>query len=274
MENRLFVAYKPPFIPSNFYLNRLKRRLRFKSGGFSGTLDPFAKGSLLIATGQYSKLFRFFKKTPKIYRATIWLGASSETLDIDGVTSIKTYPPFEVDDIKKHLDSLIGEVEFTPPKFSAKKIDGVRAYKLVRSNREFELSKTTMDIFDIKLLLYNHPFLSIEVTCGEGSYIRSLGELLSKKLGVNSALSSLERIKEGEFEYNNEKPLDPLHFLDLKQNFATHTKGEIEVGKKLKSEHMKYKDDGFYYLDYDDFFTIVEVVGENVKYVLNRINKC
>ena len=80
--NKLIVVKKPMFRSSNSYLNEIKREYRNKKAGFSGTLDPFACGCLIVAFGQYSKLFRYLKKTPKTYRAVIWLGASSESLDI------------------------------------------------------------------------------------------------------------------------------------------------------------------------------------------------
>ena len=79
--NRLFVAYKPKGMVSNHFLSRLKRKYSDKKAGFSGTLDPFAQGVLIVAFGQFTKLFRFLKKAPKRYRATLWLGAYSPTLD-------------------------------------------------------------------------------------------------------------------------------------------------------------------------------------------------
>ena len=86
--NRLFVAYKPSFVSSNRFLSSVKKRYKVKKAGFSGTLDPFAKGVLIVAFGQYTKLFRYLKKSPKRYRATLWIGAKSPTLDIEKVTRI------------------------------------------------------------------------------------------------------------------------------------------------------------------------------------------
>jgi len=84
-ENLLFVTRKPMFISSNKFLNQLKKKYNIKKMGFSGTLDPFACGNLIIATNQYTKLFRFLKKTPKTYIATLMLGAYSPTLDIEKI---------------------------------------------------------------------------------------------------------------------------------------------------------------------------------------------
>ena len=98
--NKLFVVNKPMFISSNFYLNRFKRAYKNKKAGFSGTLDPFAKGCLIVAFGQYAKLFKYLEKTPKVYKAVIWLGVTSESLDIERIQDIVIKEKLETDFIK------------------------------------------------------------------------------------------------------------------------------------------------------------------------------
>nr|WP_281950330.1 tRNA pseudouridine(55) synthase TruB [Nitrosophilus kaiyonis] len=267
----LFVAYKPPFISSNRFLNQIKKRYKVKKAGFSGTLDPFAKGVLIIAFGSYTKLFRFLKKTPKIYRATLWLGAKSKTLDIENIISVDNILPVNLEKIFNVLDSLKGEITYTPPLFSAKKIEGKRAYQLARENQEIKLNKVKSTIYHIKLLNYSHPFLTFEAEVSEGTYIRSIGEIIAQKLGTFGALSSLERIKEGKFIYENEKPLNPIEYLNTKENFTKIDKNLIKSGKKLKIDDLKIKEDGIYHLVFDDFFTIIEIKNRKVKYILNDI---
>ena len=118
--DRLFVAYKPSNIGSNQYLSRLKWKYNAAKAGFSGTLDPFAKGVLIIAFGKYTSLFRFLNKTPKRYRATLWLGAHSDSLDIEMVKQIDNIDALDEECIKEALASLEGELEYHPPIFSAK----------------------------------------------------------------------------------------------------------------------------------------------------------
>ena len=269
--NRLFVAYKPPFISSNHFLSKIKRKYRVKKAGFSGTLDPFAKGVLIIAFGQYTKLFRFLKKSPKEYIATLWLGTKSDTLDIEKINEIENILPFYYEKIEKVVKSLKGEIKYQPPKFSAKRVDGVRAYELARKNRDFEFKEIVSEIYDIEILNYCHPFLTFKAVVSEGTYIRSLGELIAKKLGTTGALSSLERVQEGEFIYENEKALNPIKFLKTKENFTDKTKEEILNGKKLFLNDLKYKDDGVYHIVFDNFFSIIEVKDKKVKYLLNNI---
>ena len=267
----LFVAYKPPFISSNRFLSQIKRRYKVKKAGFSGTLDPFAKGVLIIAFGVYTKLFRFLKKTPKVYRATLWLGAKSKSIDIENVEEIKEVLPIDREKIYDALKSLEGEISYIPPLFSAKKVKGKRAYELARENRSIELKKVTSFVYEIKLLNYNHPFLTFEAKVSEGTYIRSLAEILAKKLGTIGTLSSLERIREGKFVYENEKPLNPIDYLNTKQNFTYLSKEEIINGKKIRLEDLKIKEDGTYHIVFDDFFTIIVIKDGAVKYLLNNI---
>jgi len=269
--NRLFVVKKPVFISSNFYLNRIKRKYKNKKAGFSGTLDPFACGSLIVAFGQYSKLFRFLKKTPKSYRATIFLGAQSESLDIENVYDIQNIEKLEVSSIQKELESLKGTLEYLPPKYSAKKIDGKRAYDLAREGVDFEMKKIVSEVFEAKFINYNHPFMTFELTVSEGSYIRSMAQILLERLDTVGTLSYLERLHEGEFFYDDEKALNPLEYLDLPLNNYTGTKEWFDLGKKLQIEYFEKKEDGEYLIVFDTFFAVIEIRDQEAKYVLNKV---
>ena len=145
-ENMLFVAKKPMFISSNKFLNSLKKKYQIKKMGFSGTLDPFATGSIIIATGQYTKLFRFLKKTPKVYIATLMLGANSPTLDIEQIENIQYIKKFDEIKIKEVLNNFIGKQTQIPPKYSAKKINGKKAYELARLNQEINLKEIEIEM--------------------------------------------------------------------------------------------------------------------------------
>ena len=269
--NKLLVVNKPMFRSSNSYLNQIKRKYKNKKAGFSGTLDPFACGCLIVAFGQYSKLFKYLKKTPKTYRAVIWLGATSDSLDIENVIEIKEANRLNESLLKEEIKNLIGKIEYTPPKFSAKKIDGKRAYDLARAGEEFEMKKSIMNIIDTKFISYNHPFITFEATVSEGSYIRSLAQILLQKVNSFGTLSYLNRLNEGEFFYENEKDLNPLDYLDLEINNYSGTKEWLDDGKKISLEFLEKKDDGEYLIKFDDFFSIIEIKDDEVKYLLNKI---
>jgi len=270
--NRLFVAYKPTGISSNFFLTRLKRKYNNKKAGFSGTLDPFAKGVLLIGMGSHTKLFRFLNKTPKTYRATLWLGAKSDSLDTELIENVEILKEFSYDDILHVVKSLEGELEYEPPIFSAKRIDGKRAYDLARAGIEFTLNKINSTIHETKLISYCHPFVTFEATVSEGTYIRSLGLIIAKRLGLEfSSLSALERISEGQFTFDDEKVLDVRKSLNMPKNFYTGDSDNLKYGRILALEDLEIKDDGYYWLDKDDSIAIINIVNREVKYELGRI---
>ncbi|MCG3675805.1 tRNA pseudouridine(55) synthase TruB [Aliarcobacter butzleri] len=271
--NKLLVVNKPIFMSSNYYLNRIKRKYKNKKAGFSGTLDPFAKGCLIVAFGQYAKLFKYLSKTPKTYKAVIWLGVKSKSLDIEEIESINLIDKLDKSHIIKELNLLKGEIEYIPPKFSAKKIDGKRAYELARNGIEVELNKTKMTIFDTKFVLYNHPFITFEVTVSEGTYVRSFAQILLEKLNSFGTLSYLERLNEGEFFYENEKELNPLDFIKLPVNKYLGTAEWLEKGKKIGIEYVEKKDNGKYLILTEKFFSIIEIVDNDVKYLINKVPK-
>jgi tRNA pseudouridine55 synthase len=271
--NRLFVVSKPIFRSSNGYMGYVKRKYNTKKVGFSGTLDPFATGCLIVATGQYPKLFQYLKKTPKAYGATLWLGANSESLDIENVDSVKIIEPLNIKKIEKALESLKGELTYYPPKFSAKKINGKRAYDLARAGEEVKLKQITSTIHDIKLINYSHPFVHFEATVSEGTYIRSLGAMISDTLQVEGTLSSLKRLNEGAFFFEEEKALNPLKFLKIPQNIYTGEIEYMELGKKLYIDYFETKEDGTYWVETENFFSVIQIIDGEVKYKLNRVEK-
>ena len=271
--NRLFVVNKPIFRSSNGYMGYVKRKYNTKKVGFSGTLDPFATGCLIVATGQYPKLFQYLRKTPKTYAATLWLGANSESLDIENIDSVKVIDKLEPQKVEEALKSLEGTLSYYPPKFSAKKVNGKRAYDLARAGEEVKLKKITSSIYDIKLINYRHPFVHFEATVSEGTYIRSLGAIIADHLGVDGTLSSLRRINEGDFFYDDEKALDPLKFLKIPQNIYTGDPAFLELGKKLYLEYFENKEDGEYWVETENFFSVIQILDGEISYKLNRVHK-
>lgn len=273
--NRLFVAYKPSGLGSNFFLSRLKRKYNTKKAGFTGTLDPFAKGVLIIGMGSHTKLFRFLAKTPKTYKATLWLGAKSDSLDTEMIEYVDILEELPHAMIEEMVNSLEGELEYEPPIFSAKQIDGKRAYDLARAGKEVKLNKINSTIYKSKLINYSHPFVTFEATVSEGTYIRSLGKIIATRLGVqNGSLSALERLNEGQFVYENEKELDIKKSLNIPLNKYTGDMENLKYGRVLALEDLEDKSDGYYWLDNGDNISIINIQNNTVKYELGRIYTC
>jgi len=273
--NQLFVAYKPSGIGSNLFLSKLKRKYNNKKAGFSGTLDPFAKGVLLIGFGSHTKLFRFLNKAPKTYRATLWLGAKSDSLDTEMIENVDILKEFSQDKILDAIRSLEGELEYEPPIFSAKRINGQRAYDLARAGKEVVLNKINSTIYETRLINYSHPFVTFEATVSEGTYIRSLGRIIAQRLGVeHGSLSALERLNEGQFRYENEKALDIKKSLNIPQNYYNGDIENVKYGRVLALEDLEIKEEGYYWLDNNDNISIINIKDNEVKYELGRIYTC
>lgn len=272
-NNRLFVSYKPRFVSSNQHLSWLKRRDNVKKAGFSGILDPFACGALVVAYGEYTRLFRFFKTSPKTYRATLFLGLQSDSLDIENVQAIHPFSPVTIMDIEKTFQSLLGEITYSPPRYSAKKIAGKRACDLSREGQKVDLPPITSTIFDLKLLNYSHPFITYEATVSEGTYIRSLGAIIAEKLGGAGALSHLERRAEGKFVYNS-GDLNPVDYLDLPKNNYLGDPQDILLGRKLSRNMLQCQEEGSYQVRIESHLSILSITGGQIEYQANRISLC
>ncbi|TLD81904.1 tRNA pseudouridine(55) synthase TruB [Helicobacter sp. MIT 05-5293] len=278
----LLAAYKPAFVSSNSFLSKIKRHFHTSKAGYLGTLDPFAKGVLVVGLGHYTRLFPHLIKTPKTYVATLWLGAKSRSLDIEDMQSVEVIPAHQESEIAYALSKLKGEIKYTPPIFSARHINGQRAYKLAREGKDFTLPLSTMYIYDIQLLHYSHPFVKFWVSVSEGAYVRSIGEMIAKNLNENGALCALERISEGEmgigdsqiFEGNGlcYQVLDPLKYLPypiLESSDLKDKKDAIYNGKKIV---LKNTQKGKYIVCFEDFFSIIEVLENgHIQYIVNRI---
>jgi tRNA pseudouridine55 synthase len=269
--NRVFVTNKPTGISSNSYLRKIKKRYGVKKAGYSGTLDPFASGCLIVAFNQYTKLFRFFKKIPKRYIATLHLGAKSPTLDTEKIEKIYEIKPTEEETIKKIFQDMIGEIEYFPPKYSAKKIEGKKAYELAREGKEFELKKIKSTIYELKLISYEHPYITFDIAVSEGAYIRSIAQIISKSLGTVGLLNYLERKKEGDFVYENEKFLNPISYLKTKSNRYLKDISDISLGKKLRKEDFEMSFNGEYHILNNEYLSIIKIENQTVSYLINNI---
>lgn len=274
MSSKLFVAYKPTGVSSNQLLGRIKRRFGEKKAGYSGTLDPFAKGVLIVAFGNHGRLFRFLNKTPKRYRATLWLGAYSPTLDIEKIEDIDTIAPIPQETLIQAIESLKGELTYLPPKYSAKRLNGKRAYELARAGMDVELKSVTSTIYDIHLVHYCHPFVTFEAIVSEGSYIRSLGELIANKLGCNGALSALERLNEGQFVYDDERPIDIKTALGIPKNCYNGNIKSVLLGQPLSREDFEIQSNGTYWIDNGKTISILEFCDDGITYLLNKVDAC
>lgn len=203
---------KPAGITSHTVVNKLRKFYGIKKIGHAGTLDPFATGVLILLVGRDStKRSQELMRQDKIYRTKLKLGYISDTYDKDGV--IQEYNTQKVPtraEIDQMIASFIGEISQIPPMYSAIKINGKKMYELARKGQTVDIPPRLVNIYDIKVLDYTYPYLTLDIACSSGTYIRSLGYDIGIKLETGAYLETLERIQSGEYNIENCYSLDTL----------------------------------------------------------------
>lgn len=203
LPSGILLVNKPINKTSFALVGALRRLLKVKKIGHSGTLDPFATGVMVMLIGkQYTKLSDRFLGADKEYIATVRLGIETDSYDCDGnVTSENSTIPLIVD-IEKALLNFQGEILQTPPMFSAKKINGQKLYDLARKGITIEREPVPVKL-TTHLLRYEYPYLELRVACSKGTYIRSIANDLGRQLGCGAHLSALQRTRSGKFYLEN-----------------------------------------------------------------------
>ncbi len=195
------VVDKPAGMTSTAVVNKVRWAMDAKKAGHAGTLDPEATGVLAVALGEATKTVPYITDALKAYTFTVRLGQATNTDDAEGeVISESSVRPTD-EDIKQALSPFLGDIMQVPPKFSAVKIDGQRAYKLARDGEDVELSARPLWVEE--LILVDRPdtdHVVLEMTCGKGGYVRSIARDLGEALGCYGHVKELRRIWSGPFE--------------------------------------------------------------------------
>jgi len=224
MKNKIGFINKGYNVSSFKALGVLKKKLNTKKVGHMGTLDPLATGCLPFASDGLTPLIPYVPKLPKIYVVEIYFGVSSPSLDAEFVDLENLdYKNIDLnlDRVDEFLLSLQPAYDQMPPDFSAKKIDGKRAFDLARKGQSVALKSKNVEFFSYKILDFKNPILKMEIACGEGFYVRSLVRDLAKFLNLEAFMFSLERKSVGPFNINGTKQ-DEIKFLNLIDVFKDH----------------------------------------------------
>jgi tRNA pseudouridine55 synthase len=196
----ILIIDKPKDWTSFDVVAKIRGKLHVKKVGHTGTLDPQATGVLVLCIGKGTKLVQKLTGVDKEYICEITLGATSTTDDAEGeITPSIDATEVPLAEIEKVLRQFEGTFEQVPPTFSAKKIEGRRAYALARKGKEVKLEPVSVTIRTLELLDYKWPILKLKLTCSKGFYVRSLARDIGKKLGVGGYLSNLKRTRVGNF---------------------------------------------------------------------------
>jgi len=224
------VVDKPAGITSTAVVNKVKWALDAKKAGHAGTLDPEATGVLAVALGEATKTVPYITDALKAYRFTVRLGQATNTDDAEGeVIEVSDHRPEDAN-ITEALSAFIGDIQQVPPKFSAVKIDGQRAYKLARDGEDIELAARPLWVEE--LLLIDRPdadHVELEMTCGKGGYVRSIARDLGAALGCYGHVLKLRRIWSGPFEATNGLSMDLIKELERTPALDEHIQ-PLEIG--------------------------------------------
>lgn len=202
---------KPAGPTSHDVIARVRRVLGERSAGHTGTLDPFATGLLVVLLGRATRLARFLDDRPKVYRATVRLGEGTDTDDATGRrTSEVTGRTFTAAEVRQALTGFVGTYAQRPPAYSAKKVEGERAYALARGGRDVALAPVEVTIHQAELLGVAGPDVEIRVAVSGGTYVRALARDLGERLGVPAHCATLRREAIGELLVEQAVPLDDL----------------------------------------------------------------
>ena len=268
MQNSgIILLNKPVGISSNSAVNKVKYLIKAKKVGHLGTLDPLASGVLPITFGKATKLFDYFLSKDKTYKATFVFGFSTDTLDSEGkIESVENVEIFE-EQIEKIIGNFVGKISQLPPKYSALKINGQKAYDLARSGKEVNLETRIIEVKSIifersknlenlKNFFFEHSkdekieenrekiensfknAFEFEINCGAGTYIRSLCRDIASALGTVGTMVALKRTKCGKFELEN-----CVSFADIENGIfdviSPNEAVELEVLEISKEEAKK-----------------------------------
>lgn len=210
---------KPIGLSSTQVLYKVRGHFNAQKAGHGGTLDPMATGLLPIALGEATKLISHALHGDKTYEFTIRWGQATDSHDAEGEVIFESDVRPSAADIKVALPAFIGNIKQRPPKFSAIKIDGKRAYNLARAGKEVEIKERDAEIYDFELLnMPDSDHARFKVSCAAGTYVRALCRDLAEKLGTYGHLVKLRRIKASGIDVKDAILLDD--FLDLSQDAA------------------------------------------------------
>lgn len=270
MKNKGIVAINKPANWTSFdVVNKIKHILYPQKVGHLGTLDPMATGVLLVTIGKATKLFDLMQEKTKTYVAEFEFGYETDTLDSTGkVINQKENEYIDKLNLIKAIQTQIGEIEQIPPKYSAKSINGKRAYDLARKDVEFELKSKKVSVYQIDLISFDGIKCKLKIQCGSGTYIRAIGRDIAKELNTFATMTSLVRTNVDKFSLESCQNIQDLTVENIKiydinevLNYPIMHLKKLELTKILNGQVIETeKNDGNYVLnDGDNTLAIVKV---------------
>ncbi len=227
---------KPAGMSSRTAVDVVARLVRPLKVGHAGTLDPIATGVLVVCIGPATRLISFVQDSRKTYRATFRFGVTSVTDDIEGVVAdVPDAPRLERENIEAVVPEFLGTIEQIPPVFSAVHVQGQRAYELARRGEHVALAPRPVEIHRYDVLDFDDDsqVLTAEIECGSGTYVRSLGRDLAKRLGTAAVMTSLRRTAIGPFAVDDALPVKDLSLAMIQNRLLPASSAVLELPRLL-----------------------------------------
>ena len=207
----IFNIDKPPRMTSHDVVNAVRRASGQKRVGHAGTLDPMATGVLVVCVGWATRLSEYLMEGKKHYRASVHLGVSTDTYDVEGdVVGVADICGITLERIVVALQAFEGQIEQVPPMYSAIKHDGIPLYRLARRGRTVGRAPRIVHIYELSIADWKPPIVTLDITCSKGTYVRSLAHDLGEELGCGAHLAALTRLASGPFRLDEAVSLSEL----------------------------------------------------------------
>ncbi|MBR4893007.1 MAG: tRNA pseudouridine(55) synthase TruB [Clostridia bacterium] len=242
VESGIIIVNKAQDMTSHDCVNIIRRALKIKRVGHTGTLDPMATGVLPVCIGKATKIADYISLGDKEYIAQFKLGIKTDTLDITGTVLKKKEFDVSIEDIKFVVNSFLGKIMQVPPMYSAKKIKGKKLYELAREGIEIKRDPVLVEIKKIEILEINLPLglVKMRVLCSKGTYIRSLIDDIGTKLGTYAVMTELTRTKSGMFSIDDERIVDIFEVKKGNISFIKNLIGPDKVFTNFKKIILSY----------------------------------
>lgn len=271
-------------LSSHDVVRKLRKILNTKKVGHCGTLDPLAKGLLVVTVGKALKISRFIEGDEKEYIATIKLGESTATLDREGeIIEKREVAPFNKESIEQVFDGLIGKIKQKPPIYSAVSVNGKRLYEYARENIEVEIKERDIEIKRLELIDYNDKFIKYKVVCSKGTYVRVLCETIANKLNNIGYMYDLVRTRVGKLYLENSFTLNDIEngnytLKDIESsltNFVVLVAKDKDLYKASNGNTLDFYIEGNVLIidEFRDVIALYEGDKEKNKLMCNRVLK-
>lgn len=247
MMDGVLIVKKEKGFTSHDVVAKLRGILRMKKIGHTGTLDPEAEGILPVVLGKATRLVDMLTEKEKTYEALLHLGIETDTQDMTGSVLRELPVTVTEEDVKKTVETFLGEQQQIPPMYSALKVDGKKLYELAREGKTVERKPRTVYFREIRILEMELPLVRISVTCSKGTYIRTLCHDIGQKLGCGGCMEELLRTKSGQFSLEDSLTLGQIQTLADQGEIEEHLIEIREIlgeypalsGKKMADRLLK-----------------------------------